>query len=251
MTRWLQGFLVLGWMAFFTASCGGGNSNGGGSSGPDTSSLAGTWFGVYEYAGSSNTLGSISVVVSSHGTFTYTITGTPNAGSGSGTLSSAANGIWSTDIGGTSGGFIVDSSFTPAHAAFAEYGRNYAVLQKGGTALPSVLPADIAHPWNGSGVYLSGPYMDITQTFGLQLTIANSGTLPFSGSQTPGGSFLGSLPSQGFMSTYGLVMGTVTQSAITSNIHVLITQDKGFAGYWACPQGTFIYPDDCGFGALR
>ena len=243
--------VVLGWVAVLTASCGGGNSGGGGGGGTDTSSLAGTWFGAYEFAGSGSTLGSISVVVDSRGAFTYTISGTPNAGSGSGTIFSAANSIWGTDIAGTSGGFMVDSPFSPAYAAFADYDRNFAVLQKDGTALPSVLAADIAHSWNGSGVYLSGPYMDITQTFGLQLTIANSGTLPFSGTQTPGGSFLGSLPNQGSMSTYGLVTGTVTQSGITSNIHVMITQDKGFAGYWACPLGAYIYPDDCGFGALR
>ena len=225
ISKW---FAVLAAL-LLVAGCGGGGGGGGGGA------LDGTWGGTIE--STVGALGVITVTISGS-----TISGSTPDGPFSGTITQEQGAIWGfTFTDGTEGGFMHDSSAT--HAVFVDDSFNFGVVQKGASGPSSYLITDIAGTW-------SGGFATVDASFFLATTGTASGTVAldttFSGDASNGDMFSGDFPlfnpSFGVWGDSGLNISSSLNGS--GNIRAFLTNDKNFAGSYACFSG---FPDGCAF----
>jgi hypothetical protein len=244
-------------LALFLAACGGGGDGGGGgtssgSSDMPVSSLAGTWYGSYQY-GAGAVPFRLAVDVNASGGITAVRRGGTNSTNGTsanltGTIQNVGGSKFRFVLSDTAavttvGGFLVDSA--GAHAGFLDEDGSIGALQKGATVPPLRYDfIDIAGTWSGYTVALNSS-MNVVTEGGSNATVAGSTA---TGSDF-NGTFTASIPSGSISSTYGFYPGTWSNATGSGNLRVFLSPDKRFAAEWAC-QGGVTYPnnfDTCTF----
>jgi len=229
--------IALLYAVLLLGACGGG----GGGGGVTPESLAGTWYGTAEDP--NGIMWTVQVTVDNTGTLTSIIRdGVLQEGvrsTGPVVREDGRNVFSFTFTDGTAAGFIVDGS--GQHLGFVDEDFWFGVLQKGASSLPSYNGPDIAGSWNGYTAELSSTF-DLVKTYDSQATVET--TANFSGSDSEGGAFNGSIPN--YSSFYGRWTGTWTASdgSESGGVRAFMSVDKTFVATYAC-SGAF--PAGCSY----
>lgn len=240
-TRRLRVLAIALFPLLFSACGGGGGGGSDGSDGSDGSlaSLEGTWSGTLEESG--GVVHTVAVILDNAGHMVQGLVGGTDNGLTAQVRHERGTIYAFTFSNGTKANFIVDSTFT--HASFLVEDFNVGVVQKGATAMPSFSDMDLGATWSGQTVILDADF-NVIEVFNSSATVASD--LSFSGSDSLGGTFDGTLGSIGFR---GRAIGTFHNSdGDSGDVHVFLTADKSFAGSWACSSP---FPAGCSFTAWR
>lgn len=227
-------FVLICSILLLTA-CGGGGGSGGSSDDDLITSLNGTWRGNLEDA--VGTMHTLTITVSGDTITSILIDGVNQSLTG-GLVQRSANvfGFILSDT--TEGGFIVDNG--RQHLTFLDEFFNVGVLQKNAGALPPFVQADIAG--SASGAVVTTDFLTF-QEFTGSVTCDATGTC--SGANDDIGNFTATLT----YTNLGRWTGTSNFAGGSSTVSVFLSEDKLFAGSWACNFAIGGFPDACSFTA--
>ncbi len=217
---------------------------GGGGGGDDDFPLNGSWGGTIEDPNGS--LGVITLTISDS-----EISGTTPAGPFSGTITHEQLSVWGFVLSdGKEGGFLHDLSFS--HAVFVDEDFNFGVVQKGASGPSTYSAPDLVGSFDG-------PFVTMDANFFLATTGSASATMlldaTFSGTSSAGDNFDGELGA--FDADFGRWNGVgnpnINSTSINSTVNetgqivLFLTNDKNFAGSYACFPNIAAFPAGCAF----
>lgn len=244
MNQWMSRLRIaaLCFSTVLLASCGGGGGDGGGSPPPPPApDLTGTWFGTLEDF--NFVMHTFSVTISGTSITEVRVDNLNNAKTGTITPRSAQVVAFTLQDGTLSppstGGLFLDSSAT--HAVFVDDEFNFGVLQKGATALPSYVNADIDGSWSGVVVTTTDLNNFSTAASSATCTHPNCTVTDSGGPSTV--PFLDVNPTFGRYQSSGL-------SSTGAAVAAFLSPDKLFGGSYACTSFAG-FPGTCEFTAWR
>ena len=223
--------IVLICSILFISACGGG----GGGGGDDITSLNGTWRGNLEDL--VGTMHNLSISISGD-TITSILIDGVNQGL-TGNLAQRSNKVFGFTLSdNTEGGFIVDNA--SQHLTFLDENFNVGVLQKNAGALPPFVQSDIAG--SGIGSVVTTDFVSF-QEFNGNVTCDAAGSC--SGADDEVGNFTATLT----YTNLGRWTGTSNFASGSATVSVFLSEDKQFAGSWACNFVAGGFPEACSFTA--
>lgn len=225
--------LVLICSILFLTACSDGD--GGAAGAAQISSLNGTWSGNLE--DTVGTMHTLTITVSGD-TITSILIDSVDQSLTGGLVQRSANVLGFTLSDTTEGGFIVDIG--RQHLTFLDEFFNVGVLQKNAGALPPFVQADIAG--SGSGVVVTTDFITFEEFTG-SVTCDATGTC--NGIDDGVGNFTATLT----YTNMGRWTGTSNSAGGSSTVSVFLSEDKLFAGSWACNFAVGGFPDACSFTA--